>query len=417
MIKEIKNNILKIDSSDKIFFVVLSFFPLSLVLGNLIINLSFILFAISFIFNFQSNKYYFKNKIIYLLLFFFISLCINLIFSLYPINSIPRVIKIFFIILFIIEVIRVFHKYNQEFLNYIFLVWSIILVIVFIDCIFEIIFGFNTLGFSTTLTGRIASFFGDELVVGGFVYGFSLFFIGYLIHKNSNNYLVLASIVGVIIISFLIGERSNFIKLFISIIIFSIFAVRINLLQKILTFLIMITMVFVILNFNKDYKYRYYEQIKTFIQNDGIINYYKNSHYGAHHDVALRIFKEFPLFGVGVKNFRTESGKKKYENLDINSSDAKQSTHPHQIHLEFLSETGLFGYLSFIIFILLSLIISIKNYIKNKNLFQLAGILFVLTTLTPILPSGSFLSTYNSAIFWINFSVMVGFCKTLKSKF
>ena len=86
-----------------------------------------------------------------------------------------------------------------------FFIWSIILIIVVLDCFFEAIFGFNTLGFSTTLTGRIASFFGDELVVGGFVYGFSLFFIGYLIHKNSNNYLVLASIVGVIIISFLIG--------------------------------------------------------------------------------------------------------------------------------------------------------------------------------------------------------------------
>ena len=108
----------------------------------------------------------------------------------------------------------------------------IILIIVIIDCVFEIIFGFNTLGFSTPLTGRIASFFGDELVVGGFVYGFSLFFIGYLIHKNSNNYIVVASIIGIIIVSFFIGERSNFIKLFISIIIFSIFAVRINLLQK-----------------------------------------------------------------------------------------------------------------------------------------------------------------------------------------
>ena len=138
------------------------------------------MFAFSFILNFQSNKYYLKNKIIYLLLFFFISLCINIIFSLYPINSIPRVIKIFLIILFIIEVLRVFHKYNQDLLNYIFLGWSIILIIVIIDCVFEIIFGFNTLGFSTPLTGRIASFFGDELVVGGFVYGFSLFFIGYL---------------------------------------------------------------------------------------------------------------------------------------------------------------------------------------------------------------------------------------------
>ena len=98
--------------------------------------------------------------------------------------------------------------------------------------------------------------------------------------------------------------------------------------------------------------------------------------------LLLKFLKNIPLFGVGIKNFRAdESGKKKYENLEIKTSDVKQSTHPHQIHLEFLSETGLFGYLSFTIFILLSLIISVKNYIKNKNLFQLAGIIFILTSL------------------------------------
>ena len=101
----------------------------------------------------------------------------------------------------------------------------------------------------------------------------------------------------------------------------------------------------------------------------------------------------------------------------MNATDSKQSTHPHQIHLEFLSETGIFGYLSFAIFIIFSSAIAIKNYTKHKNIYQLASILFILTSLLPILPSGSFLSTFNSAIFWINFSVMVSCCKILKSKF
>ena len=73
------------------------------------------------------------------------------------------------------------------------------------------------------MPGRIASFFGDELVVGAFIHGFALF-LSYLITNNSNNYIISIAILGIIIVSFLIGERSNFIKLFISIIIFSIFA-------------------------------------------------------------------------------------------------------------------------------------------------------------------------------------------------
>ena len=157
---------------------------------------------------------------------------------------------------------------------------------------------------------RIASFFGDELVVGAFIHGFSLFLISYLIIKNSNNYIISIIILGIIIISFLVGERSNFIKLFISIIIFSIFAFRVNIFRKILTFFILIGLIFGILNFNEEYKYRYYGQIKSFYKANGLINYYKNSQYGAHQNTAIKIFKEHPLFGVGIKNFRYESGKK-----------------------------------------------------------------------------------------------------------
>ena len=417
MIKEIKNKFLKIDNKDKFYAILFTFFPISLILGNLIINLFFLLFSISFFLNLKENKYFIKNKIIFLLLFFFISLLINLIFSLYPINSFPRIIKIFFIILFIIESLRIFQKYDDDLIGNFFLGWSVILIIVILDCFFEIIFGFNTLGHSTPLVGRVASFFGDELVVGAFIYGFSLFFISFLIMQNTNNYVIAISILSVIIVSFLIGERSNFIKLFISIIFFSMFAVKTKFLNKILTFLFLICFVFGILKFNDDYKHRYFEQFKNLYSLNGLSNFYKESQYGAHQDAAIKIFKEFPIFGVGVKNFRYESNKEKYKNLNLKATNSKQTTHPHQIHLELLSETGIFGYLSFIIFILFSLAIGIKNFRKYKNVYQLAGIVFIFTSLLPILPSGSFLSTFNSSIFWINFSVMVGYCRFLKSKF
>ena len=417
MIKKIKNNFLKIDNQDKFYVILFMFFPISLILGNLIINLFFLLFSISFFLNLKINKFFIKNKVIYLLLFFFISLLINLIFSLYPINSLPRILKIFFITLFIIETSRIFQKYDKDLINNFFLGWSVILVVVILDCFFEIIFGFNTLGYSTPLVGRVASFFGDELVVGAFIYGFSLFFISFLIMQNTNNYIVAISILAVIIISFLIGERSNFIKLFISITFFSAFAVRTKILNKISTFLILICVVFGILIFNQDYKHRYFEQFKNLYSVNGLANFYKESQYGAHQDAAIKIFKEFPIFGVGVKNFRHESNKEKYKNLDLKATNSKQTTHPHQIHLELLSETGIFGYLSFIIFILFSLVIGIKNFSKYKNPYQLASILFVITSILPILPSGSFLSTFNSAIFWINFSIMIGYCRFSKSKF
>ena len=171
-----------------------------------------------------------------------------------------------------------------------------------------------------------------------------------------------------------------------------------------------------VFNFNEIYKYRYYDQIKTLFKKNGIENFYKNSQYGAHQRAAIKIFYEHPLFGVGIKNFRHESVKEKYKDDKYEGTNYRQATHPHQIHLEFLSETGIVGYLSFLIFILLSLLISFKNYIKNKNVYQLSGIIFIFTSLLPLLPSGSFLSTFNSGIFWINYLIMIGFCKYLKVK-
>lgn len=81
------------------------------------------------------------------------------------------------------------------------------------------------------------------------------------------------------------------------------------------------------------------------------------------------------------------------------------------MHFEILSETGIFGYTFFLIFILSSLYLSIKNYLKYKNIFQLSGIIYVIFYLTPILPSGSFFSTFSSGLFWINYAIMVSYIK------
>jgi O-antigen ligase len=159
------------------------------------------------------------------------------------------------------------------------------------------------------------------------------------------------------------------------------------------------------------YKSRYVNSISNLFQKNGIRIYLNNSQYGAHYDVAYKIFKENKLFGVGIKNFRKESFKSKYENPEHKFKHWKGATHPHQIHLEFLSETGLFGYSIFLIFIILSIFLSIKSNLKNKNVFQFSGILFVIFSLLPLIPTGSFFSTYSSGLFWINYSLMVGYIR------
>ena len=400
-IKEIK--LLKLLS-----LLLLVAYPLALISGNLLINLFILLFSIIFFLNFKENKKLLKNKIFYLLVFYFISLIVNLAFSTNVENSVLRVLKIFFIICFIIEIMNMITKHNKTYLKYIFFSWSFIFFIVSIDIIFESIFGYNLIGIKSPFPGRIASFFGDELVAGGFYHGFILFFLSFLILNKTKNYFFITLIICLILISFLIGERSNFIKIFLSILIFSSIAIQVDFKAKIISFLIVIISLSAFLNFNDQYKLRYFDQLKILFTPDGYANYLKESTYGAHRNTAVKIFKENFYFGVGIKNFRYEADKEKYQNKNYKETGTK-TTHPHQVHHEILSETGIFGYISFMIFVLGSLFFGIKSYLKNRNLYLLSSIIFIITTLLPVLPSGSFLSTFNSGIFWINFAIMAGY--------
>lgn len=399
-------------------FYLFSIFPIAIVIGNFAINLVIALISIFYILIIFLNKdeFVFQNKQFYLLSFFFISLVVNLFFS-NDINlSYPRVLKFFFIIFFILSFRYLINNLNDSRVNNIYKTWFIFFTIILIDLVIEYYSGKNIFGLISTMPGqRLASFTGgsniaqSESVIGYFFYGFVLIFLSvfYQFFKEPKiNYFIAYFL---IIISLLIGERSNFIKVFIIVNLFILLVYKINLKTKITFFSVLIISLILFVNFNQIYKVRYYNQIVNIFKNDGQSLFINNSQYGAHYNVAKEIFFDNPYFGVGIKNFRLESSLKKYDNLDHPKNHLRNSTHPHQVHYEFLSETGIIGYLSFLIFIILSLYYSLKNYIINKNIFQLSGILFVSTSVLPVLPTGSFLSTYNSSVFWMNYAIMVGY--------
>jgi len=395
-------------------FFFFSVYPIAFLFGNFVINLFLFIINFLLIFGFSKNSINFKilNKsIFYLLFFLFFSFLINLFFSNNFQLSYPRVLKFILIIGLIISFKHLLISFKNSEIEKIYKIWSIIFIIVIFDIIFELIFKSNILGLKSFMPGRIASFAGHELNIGHFFSAFCLIFISYIYNHYKNISLKLIVAIFLIVISFLIGERSNFIRTFLIISLFVILIYEINLKLKILSFSFLIIFFIVILNFNTGYKLRYISQFTNVLSKNGISYYFDNSIYGAHYNVAKEIFKDNKIFGVGIKNFRIESYDKKYEDLDHNQNERRANTHPHQIHYEFLSETGLFGYLSFAVFIFFSFYLTIKNYIKDRNYYQLAAFFYVLISLLPLLPSGSFFSTYGSSLFWLNYAIMVGYIK------
>ena len=102
-----------------------------------------------------------------------------------------------------------------------------------------------------------------------------------------------------------------------------------------------------------------------------------SSQYGAHFGTGLKIIQNYPLTGIGFKNFFDECAKKEYEdkNFYILNQDV---LHPHQLHLDIASSVGIIGYLLLISSFIYLIILSFKSYSKSKNLYTLASLAFIL---------------------------------------
>jgi len=286
----------------------------------------------------------------------------------------------------------------------IFKIWYVIIGIVVIDSFKEIITGTNTLGYGGIYGNRILSFFKDEPVVAAFLNSFIFIISGYLLanFKYKNKYYKIGCIISIILFIICViftGERSNTIKLLFGIILlFTInnyFGVKI----KLYSIIFLLFTSFVAISSSDYLKKRYWDQIidVTGGKTETLyFNLYKSGY---------EVFKQYPIFGVGNKNYRIETCK--IEKL-IQNEKYSCSTHPHQIYFELLSEHGLVG----TIIILSTFFYLIFRYLKiiifSKNLIQLGSFIYLLTVFLPLLPSGAFFNDFNSTLFWINLSILYG---------
>ena len=386
--------------------VLLSILPILFFIGTGILNLAIIILDLIFIIEIVSKKrlYFLKNYIFYSLLLLWLTLLVNVFFSIDPINSFSRGFGFIRFIFLVMLLIYYLNLENQKFKNLILSCWSIVFLVTSVDLLFEFITGKNLLGFESYIEGRLSGFFNDELIIGHFYHGFILIATFYILQilseKNKQFFLrnyIYFFIFIFLIISFLIGERSNFIKVLVMILFFSFLFEKKHFKLKVLLFSGFFLIAVLFINLNSNFKERFFEQMYKPILDDPSL-YFNNLRYIQHYKTAIRIYDNNKIFGIGLKNYRIESGKQIYQDLQT-------STHPHQVHFEFLSELGIVGYLSLIIFFTYHFYKFRKNKLFNDNL-NLAGLLFIITSLLPLLPAGSFFTSNGATLFWMNFAIM-----------
>ena len=390
--------------------IIISCFPLFFLFSSLLTNL----FTVILIFLFLSEiklkpKNIIKDKIMLLLILFWFFILISLFTSIYFENSLSRSVGFLRFIFFSYALAYYFKLNNFKYFKIILLIWFFIFFITSTDLLIEYIFGHNLLGNSSYMPGRLSGFLGDELKIGNYYLGFYFLILVFSIQFFKNQLLSFSIIIFFSLIAILIGERSNSIKIILGLFIFLTFYEKIITRYKIMFLGIIISCALILINFNPDFKNRYKAQFYNPLKTEGIYNYIKGIPYGAHFSTAYEIFKQNPISGIGLKNFYFECGKDKYIDKEFVWNHSRCSTHPHQLHLEILSHIGIFGYLVFIYLFFYSIYFGYKNYLKNKNPYLLASLVFIFVSIYTPVPSGSFFTTYGATIFWLNFGVLLAF--------
>lgn len=382
------------------------FIPLSLILGNLVLNIN-ALICISVFFTLII-----KDKIIYSRLkkyFYFlytltIFLIINLIFSenikLTAISIIGVIGKYLFFICLIYCFTNI-KNFKKNFLRIIF----ILVIFVISDVIYQNfnlkdIFGYEIQG---SHGRRLSGPFGDEGVAGSYIG--KLFFFGalYLYSLNLGKKIILPLIVLSLVTIILTNERSASIMFFTASLIFLTFFLENNF-KKFLFFVFFLISTLMILNTNNNIKSHFV---------DIPIKYFKDNHHKAHFLTSIEIFKDNKIVGSGLNTFREICSNEKYNEINTKYVDSRCATHPHNIYLEILSEFGILGFLTLFTINLYILIFFIKNYFNNhpkrQEIIFLFCIFFIL--FWPFQTTGSFFSTWNGFFYWIFFSLFFSFRK------
>ena len=447
-------------NSTSLINIVFCLFPISFIFGNLITNINFLLFCCLGIFHLKLNnlpkKFNFPIKIIFL---FFIlvlfSTSLSFIESFYSSEYEPsefsRLIKSVLFFRFFIILIIVYLLSELDIINFklFFISSAIFSFLISLDVIFQYIFGFNVVGIKSYVHHN-TSFFGDELIAGGYIQNFSFFailFLTYLIKKNENFLKIFLITVAISTLAtgiMLSGNRMPFFLFLFGLFLF--FILKKDSRKIVLISYLIIFIIFGLIRSTDRVMFDAYNSFFSGVQKSVIalsekvknnlvsnmqqkkeskkdekseekLNENPQSNpYSKLTLTAIEIWKPNKIFGNGIKSFRVKCHK-----IIIEQKRGLCSNHPHNYYLEVLVDLGIVGILIVMLIAMCFIIFLLKNY-KNlrknnlQNLFLLAAIISLFLEAFPFKSSGSIFTKNNATYLMLMSSIVLSYKKLLKKK-
>ena len=440
-------------------------FPISFVIGSLIVTLNLYLFLILCIIYIKKKNY--KLNFDYsgsILICFFLSIVISSAINHFEgdwintnqvvVQEHPLLVAIthgyfvrsilllrFVILYFVVQTLLI---NNQLSLKEFFISSFICTGFVSFDVIVQYFFGYNLLGYKW-LTGEITGFFFEEAIAGGYIQKFSLLSIfGLLFFLKEKKYKKQAVFIIVLLLTlgtFLASNRMNFLLLFVSLIFLLLVTkeIRYAIISSLLVF---ISISVILINADESLKKRY----SRFLMVDGLfinniffstvassnttgtetkdkeeklkksieLNTTLPMHFRIYR-TAFESWKNSPIIGWGHKSYRVNCS-------DIVKAKPKTfvpvcSSHPHNYQIQVLHNSGLVGFVLISIFVFLFLLKVFKSLI-NKNyrphtMYLIPIVITLLIEIWPIKSTGSLFTTWNGTTVWL----IIAFSTILNTNF
>ena len=410
----------------------ISFLPLSIILGNLAINLNVILICVLGLIMYRFQVFTLDKKIYqYLIYSFFLYLVLITFYRnfpnldtnpLYKENMIKSLLFLRFLILFF--VVNKLVEDGDFNVNLFFISASFLSFFLALDILIQVKTGTDVFGYSITLN-RPSGFFGDENIAGGYLQKFSFFFIfsGVIFLFKSlrqNLVFIILSLVLFFISIVLTGNRMPFLIYLASIILLIFLEKK---MRKFIFFSIFFSFVFFfIIIKNSPMVKDSFQSFRTSVVQITLLApklfYSKeieeevsfNNGYLIVFNSSIQLWKENKLFGSGLKSFRI--------NCEHGHNKACQS-HPHNYFLELILDVGLVGLI--LIYFFFALIVNnfFKFYYKNDLRTRIVFMPFFLILFFEFFPlrsSGSFFTTSNAVLIFLLLPVLMGVNKINKNK-
>tara|TARA_B110000483_G_C18125719_1_gene515530 strand:- start:168 stop:1442 length:1275 start_codon:yes stop_codon:yes gene_type:complete len=407
-------------NNERVTLIIISLFPLLFVLGSAALNIALVSMSLWFIWKTYKNKipliFYVNNRwkiflLIYIAYLIFISFFSINIYDAF--RSSFSQLRFFILVLFLIYFFK-----PQEYLKSVVIpIWSLIILLICLDTNLQFVTGLDIFGFSSEayvkdyrsllpFVGRLSGPFDDELIVGSYIAKIGsplVFYYVYNLKKFKLNKKIISILFLLVIFETVIisGERTSSIIIIMAFLLSFCFNFK-----KEIFYIIIILISFLFLLKNNDFiNTRYVELIE-------ISKNLKSSSYGRIYLSSFDTWKQKPLIGTGLKNYQVNCLKLKDPN-PASRHPYCSPTHSHNFILQMLTETGIIGIILFFIFIFFSAEFFFKKsknltLLKNEKSF-LYGCLFIsIFHVTPnVIPGGSFFSTFNASLFWINFAILM----------